>query len=153
MLAGVGLLGIVLSLGPSGGLFSLLFRMFPPYQGLRVPSRAGILFLLAVAVLAAYGLARIRQKRLRMVLFVVVAAECYAGPLPWSFEVPKLPPIYQHLADATEPGAWSSFPFPTPTTFRTTPVTSTGPSSTGDLSSTATADSSRRATVRRFECS
>ena len=118
MLAGVGLLGIVLSLGPSGGLFSLLFRFFPPYQGLRVPSRAGILFLFAVAVLAAYGLARIRQKRLRMALFVVVAAECYAGPLPWSFEVPTIPPIYQHLADSAESGAVVELPLPHPNHFQ-----------------------------------
>lgn len=118
MLAGVGLLGIVLSLGPRGGLFSLLFRLFPPYQGLRVPSRAGILFLLAVAVLAAYGLARIRQKKLRMVLFAVVAAECYAGPLPWSFEIPTLPPIYQHLSNSPEPGAIVELPLPHPDHFQ-----------------------------------
>lgn len=110
----LGLTGVGLSMGPTFGPFSLLYRM-PAYQGLRVPSRAGILFLLAVAVLAALGLSRIRSARLRLALLFLAAAECYAGPLYWSFEVPAIPPIYRNVR--AEPGALIELPFPPPDQF------------------------------------
>jgi hypothetical protein len=110
----VGFLGIALSLGPSGGLFSALFRLLPPYQGLRVPSRAAILFLLAVAVLAAIGLNRVKSKGTQLALIAMVAAECYAGPLPWSFQAPALPTIYREVASLSEPGALVELPLPPP---------------------------------------
>jgi hypothetical protein len=116
--AAVGVLGIVLSLGPSGGLFTVLFRVLPPYQGLRVPSRAAILFLFAVSVLAAIGLSRIKQKLIRNTLIAFVAMECYAGPLPWSFEAPVLPKIYEEVASLSEPGALVELPLPPPERFQ-----------------------------------
>jgi hypothetical protein len=114
----VGMLGIVLSLGPSGGLFSFLFHALPPYQGLRVPSRAAILFLFAVSVLAAFGLSRVKGKLTRTALITFAAMESYAGPLPWSFETPVLPPIYQELASLSEPGAIVELPLPPPERFQ-----------------------------------
>ena len=114
----VGLLGVVLSLGPSGGLFTLLFRVFPPYQGLRVPSRAAILFLLAVALLAAFGLAKVKRRGIRVILIFVATLECYAGPLPWSFELPPLPPIYHHIAALPEQAAVVELPLPHPDSFQ-----------------------------------
>ena len=61
-----GLLGVALSLGPALGLFTFLHNVAAPYRALRVPSRAGILFLLAVALLAAIGLTRLKKTRLAM---------------------------------------------------------------------------------------
>ncbi len=110
----VGLLGVWISLGPSYGLFSILFHLLPPYRGLRVPARAGILFLLAVSVLASFGLARIRKRGLRVALVALAAAECYAGPIPWLFEVPSLPPIYSSLVESDEGGALIELPLPPP---------------------------------------
>jgi hypothetical protein len=114
----VGIIGIALSLGPSGGLFALFFRLFPPYQGLRVPSRAAILFLFAVAVLSAIGLTRVKRPRLRFALIGVAAAECFAGPLPWLFEPPAVPPIYHDVASLSEPGALLELPLPPPERFQ-----------------------------------
>jgi hypothetical protein len=116
--AAVGLLGVVLSLGPSGGLFTLLFKYTPAYQGLRVPSRAAILFLLAAAVLSAYGLAKVKSRWLRIVLITVVALECFAGPLPWSFELPAQPPIYRHVAALPDQAAIVELPLPRPDSFQ-----------------------------------
>lgn len=113
----VGLLGILLSMGPSLGLFSTLYKVLPGYQGLRVPSRAGILFLLAVAMLAGLGHSYIRNRLFGTLLLVLAAAECYGGPLYWSMEAPVLPPIYQSLARTDEPGALVELPLPPPESF------------------------------------
>jgi len=115
---GVGLLGVLISMGPSLGLFSALYRVLPGYQGLRVPSRAGILFLLAVAMLAGLGYSYLRNRRLGALLLVLAAAECYAGPLYWSMEAPVLPPIYRSLARLDEPGALVELPLPPPEHFQ-----------------------------------
>ncbi|MFQ5792394.1 MAG: hypothetical protein ACE5JI_18145, partial [Acidobacteriota bacterium] len=114
----VGLLGVGISLGPRFGLFSILYGLLPPYQGLRVPSRAGILFVLAMAVLASFGLAAIRKRGYRVALLVFAAAECYAAPLPWLQEVPPLPPIYRSLVDSDEPGPLVELPLPHPGHFQ-----------------------------------
>jgi hypothetical protein len=116
--AAVGLLGVVLSLGPSGGFFTLLFRFVPPYQGLRVPSRAAILFLLAVAILSAYGLAKVKSRWFRILLVTVASLECFAGPIPWSFELPAQPPIYRHVAALPDKAAIVELPLPQPDSFQ-----------------------------------
>ena len=118
LLAAVGALGATLSFGPSAGLFSLLYRFVPAYQGLRVPSRAGILVLLAVSLLAARGVTRLSSRRLRAGLTILVAAECYAGPLPWSFDSARVPAIYASVAERKEPGALMELPLPPPDQFQ-----------------------------------
>ena len=50
---------LVLTLGFNAGLYTLLYDWVPPFRGLRVPARAGILVLLGVAVLAGAGFARV----------------------------------------------------------------------------------------------
>jgi len=57
----IGLTGFVLSLGPKTPLYAWLYAAFPPMQGLRAAARFGGLFLLAIALLAGLGLARLRQ--------------------------------------------------------------------------------------------
>lgn len=116
--AAVGGLGVVLSLGPSGGLFTLLFRFVPPYQGLRVPSRAAILFLLAIAILSAYGLAKVKSRWFRILLVIATSLECFAGPIPWSFERPVQPPIYRHVASLPGKAAIVELPLPPPDSFQ-----------------------------------
>jgi hypothetical protein len=113
----IAVLGITLSLGPSGGLFSFLYEIFPPYRALRVPSRAGVLFLLSVAMLAALGLRRLRSPAARTALVAAAVAECAAIPLPLRMEAPSLPPIYRHLARAGE-GALLELPLPPTESFQ-----------------------------------
>jgi hypothetical protein len=115
---GVGMLGVWLSLGPAFGLFSALWHVVPGYQGLRVPSRAGVLFLLAVAILAGIGLSHIRRRRLRYALLIGVGAECFAGPLPLTLTPPPIPPVYARLAELSEPGALLELPLPHPDRFQ-----------------------------------
>ena len=114
----VGALGIALSLGPSFGLFSILYEVFPPYRALRVPSRAGILFLLAVSMLAALGLSRVRASAIRLSLVAIAAAECARLPLPLRMEPPVLPPIYRHVDALEADGALLELPLPPPERFQ-----------------------------------
>jgi hypothetical protein len=113
----IALLGIALSLGPSLGLFSFLYEIFPPYRALRVPSRAGILFLLSMAMLAALGLSRLRRPFASALLVAAAVAEGAALPLPLLLSAPALPPIYRHLEAAGE-GALLELPLPPPESFQ-----------------------------------
>ncbi len=114
----VGGVGVALSFGPALGLFSFLYRVAAPYRALRVPSRAGVLFLLAVAVLAAIGLTRIRRRGFRRALVVIAAVECVAAPLPLRFDAPIYPAIYKDVEALTGPGALVELPLPPPEQFQ-----------------------------------
>jgi hypothetical protein len=61
MVFAIGFIGLLLSLGPKTPLYAWLYTVFPPMQGLRAAARFGGLFLLAIALLAGIGLARLRQ--------------------------------------------------------------------------------------------
>ena len=113
----VAIVGVALSLGPSLGLFSILYEVFPPYRALRVPSRAGILFLLAVSMLAALGLRRFHGSAVRIALVALAAAECASVPLPLRMQAPVVPPIYRHLEGIGE-GALLELPLPPPERFQ-----------------------------------
>jgi hypothetical protein len=63
-LAAVAVLGVVMSLGPATPVYPIAYRVVVPLQGLRVPARFGYLALLAVALLAGYGVAAL-QRRLK----------------------------------------------------------------------------------------
>ena len=114
----VALVGFVLSLGPKAGLFTLLYETLAPYRALRVPSRAGVLFLLGVAMLAALGAACVKSRALKSLLFVVAALECFGGPLPLSMDVPATPPIYTAVQSLDEVGALIELPMPPPEHFQ-----------------------------------
>ena len=126
----VGFLGVALSLGPSLGLFTFLYNVAAPYRALRAPSRAGVLFLLAVALLAAIGLTRLKgqtgqtgqtwMKRpaLRWALVLVAALECFAVPLELRMDAPSYPAIYRHVETLPEPGAMVELPLPPPERFQ-----------------------------------
>ena len=114
----VGILGVALSLGPSAGLFTFLYNVAAPYRALRVPSRAGVLFLLAVALLAAIGLTRIRRSGLRWALVFVAALECFVAPLGLRMDAPSYPAIYRHVETLPEAGAMVELPLPPPERFQ-----------------------------------
>lgn len=114
----VGVVGVMLSFGPHLGLFSFLYRIAAPYRALRVPSRAGVIVLLAVAILAAIGLRMVRSRGLRRALVAIAAIECVAAPLPLHFDAPSYPPIYKDVEALTEPGALVELPLPPPEQFQ-----------------------------------
>lgn len=108
MLMAIATVGVLLSLGTRTPVYGWVYNVFPPMQGLRAASRFGNLFLLSMAVLAAYGLAHLRRQLAgRHATLVVVGlvtlanVESLRAPFLYTrFE--GIPAIYSLLAD--EPG-------------------------------------------------
>jgi hypothetical protein len=99
--AGIG--GLALSFGPKLPGYAALYALIPLLHSVRVVSRFGFLFLLAVAALAGFGAAELerrvahrRWKWLGPLLVMVAAVELYPGPLELTrFE--GIPRIYDTL--------------------------------------------------------
>ena len=108
MLVAIAVTGLVLSLGTRTPVYGWLYAVFPPMQGLRAAARFGNLFLLGMAVLAAFGLAGVRQRLparwaaiVAVGLVTVANIESLRAPLFYRrFE--GIPAVYSLLAD--EPG-------------------------------------------------
>ena len=108
MLVAIAATGLVLSLGTRTPVYGWLYAVFPPMQGLRAAARFGNLFLLGMAVLAAFGLAGLRQRLptrwaaiVAVGLVTVANIESLRAPLYYRrFE--GIPAVYSLLAD--EPG-------------------------------------------------
>jgi hypothetical protein len=108
MLVAIAVTGVVLSLGTRTPVYGWVYHVFPPMQGLRAAARFGNLFLLAMAVLAAYGLAALRPRLaparagvIAVALVVLANVESLRAPFPYTrFE--GIPAIYSLLKD--EPG-------------------------------------------------
>ena len=93
-------LAIWTSLGPAAGLYTWLTDWVPMMSFLRTPVRAGIVALLGIAVLAAFGLARLTRGRygplLATAAVLLTAIELKAS---WPLApVPPVPQVYRHLA-------------------------------------------------------
>ena len=102
MLAAIGAVGFVLSLGTATPLYGWLFQAFPPMQGLRAAARFGNLFLLAAAMLAGLGLALWRPRAaIAAALVAAVNLEALCAPIPYT-DFHGVPPLYRLLA--REPG-------------------------------------------------
>lgn len=119
----IGLVGAALSFGPALPGYSLLYEAAPVLKGVRAVARFALLPLLAVGMLAAFGLAAMRTRlgaaghlRLAQVLGVaaVVAVNVENTRAPMAFvRFDGIPPIYAALA--REPDAVvAELPFPAP---------------------------------------
>jgi hypothetical protein len=109
--------GVLLSLGPATGIYRTLYDWAPPLQGLRQTARFGVLFLMAVAVAAAFGVAWVERRvgsiRAAAVVPIALAAvtiEVYQGPIRVE-EFRGVPPIYDLLAEAEHPVVLAAAPF------------------------------------------
>src|SRR5688572_25298424 len=75
------------ALGMNGLLFPVLQRLVPPLTSLRAPARFGVLVLLSVSILAAYGAAKIVAARPRVatpfmaIVTLLSLAEFWSSPL------------------------------------------------------------------------
>lgn len=113
-LMGVGLVGLILSLGLNTPLYEPIRSVLFIYRGLRAPARASILVFLALAALAAFGWARLERRFKRAsrsggtpffgvpVATAIVAAAMlleYATVLNAWFVVQPVPQVYRWLAD------------------------------------------------------
>jgi len=118
MLAAIGAAGVILSLGTHTPIYGWVYRIFPPLQGLRAPSRFGNLFLLAVAGLAGFGLAAMRTRfagtrwigAVSIALVIVANLEALRAPFQFTrFE--GIPSIYSIVRDAPGPVVLTEIPF------------------------------------------
>jgi hypothetical protein len=118
MLAMIGVVGVILSLGTNTPIYGWLYVVFPPMQGLRAPSRFGNLFLLAIAGLAGFGLAAMRRRfagtrwigAVSVALVVVANLEALRAPFQFTrFE--GIPSIYTMVRDAPGPVVLAEIPF------------------------------------------
>jgi hypothetical protein len=120
MLMAIGLVGVVLSFGPRLPEYVWLYRALPLLQGLRGAARFGLLALVAVAVLAGFGLAWLRRTRIarsplaRTALAALAVAgvnvEAWRAPIHWTPAI-DVSPVYESLA-RERVGPVVEIPFP-----------------------------------------
>jgi hypothetical protein len=117
MAAAIGAAGLALSFGPALPGYALLYRWLPLLQGVRGAARFGFLALVAVAVLAGFGVAALRARHggrgwwpvLAAVLIVAVNVEALRAPLTFR-PYEGVPRIYESLKDPSV-RAVAEFPF------------------------------------------
>jgi hypothetical protein len=117
MLVAVALAGGLVALGPATPVYRALAAVFPPMRGLRDPSRFGALVILGVALLAALGLAALRQRlsgrtRLVVPLLLIGAAQAEVVCAPFDYAPWEgFSPVYARLAGEPHRVALAEFPF------------------------------------------
>jgi hypothetical protein len=104
MWTAVAVAALLLSLGTALPGYGALYNAFPLLQGIRAPIRAGHLFLIAVAALAGFGVAHLRQRggvwrhpAVTAAIAVAVSAEALVAPIPLQ-PTTQPPAIYEVLA-------------------------------------------------------
>ena len=89
------------SLGPTAGLYSVLYTLIPPFTWLRAPARLGLIVTLAFAVLAGIGISTALRRASRPIVLTcgltVLALVELAVPIKFP-TVPAVDPAYQVLA-------------------------------------------------------
>lgn len=104
------------SFGPSAGLYSILYGVFPQMMSfLRAPARFGILTTLSLAVLAGMAVAAVLERRraqaaLSVALVAIAIADLVRAPLTMYREAEPFAPAHQMLANLPR-GPVASFPF------------------------------------------
>lgn len=122
MAAAIGLAGAALSFGPAMPGYAALYAWLPLLQGVRGAARFGFLALVAVAVLAGFGVAALRASAggrrwwpaAAVLLVLAVNAEALRAPLVFR-PFTGIPRIYASLGGASV-GAVVEFPLATPAT-------------------------------------
>lgn len=103
--------------GPRLWLYTVLYRLLPGFDFIRVPSRLTILTLLCLAVLSGFGLERLIRARARTTsvalaaaVLLLLSAEYAAFPLqapPYDLDIPA---VDRWLAEQPRPFALVEFP-------------------------------------------
>ena len=106
MTAAIGAAGVALSFGPALPGYAALYEWLPLMQGVRGAARFGFLALIAIAVLAGFGMAALRERYGRRAGWPVVAAIVIAAVNSEALRAPiafrpfdGIPQIYQSLRD------------------------------------------------------
>jgi hypothetical protein len=105
MASAFGIAGVLLSLGPALPGYAVLYRLFPLMQGIRSSARFGYLALVAVAVLAGFGLAALRARLsvragvlCSLGVLAIVSVETLRAPIRYTLAA-DIPAMYARLAD------------------------------------------------------
>ena len=89
------------SFGPGAGLYTVLYRVIPPFTLMRAPSRFGVVVTLALVVLAGIAVrelaSRVRRPTLVAAVLVLITAAELAMPLRFR-QVPPVSRVYTMLA-------------------------------------------------------
>jgi len=104
MCVALGVSGLLLSFGTAVPGYAILYRLLPPLAGIRAVSRFGYLPIVAIAMLAGFGVARLRQRVGRSRLAATIAlcvpllavAETWAAPIRYT-RFPGIPHVYRML--------------------------------------------------------
>ena len=118
MFFGIGTVGVLLSFGPATPLFIWFYHLFPPLKGIRAASRFGYLFLLAVAALSGYGLAKLRKRYtqygwitpLGIILLLTVNLEALRAPMRYT-PFKDISPVYKIISSCKGPSVVAEMPF------------------------------------------
>jgi hypothetical protein len=112
-----GIVGVYLSFGTKAPGYAILYGVDPLLHAVRAVSRFGYLAIVAVAVLAAFGIAELqRGSRNRgfqlglLVLPFLVAAEASPAPI-WYARFEGVSPIYERLRNRPDAGLVLELPF------------------------------------------
>lgn len=115
------LFAIECSFGLNGRLYPLLHDWLTPFKGLRAPGRFGILVLLGVSVLAAYGVARVVSRTpanwrrpLLVLLGGVMMIEYQTAPVYMETLPVETPDVYRWLAREPRGTVTVEYPLPKP---------------------------------------
>jgi PA14 domain len=119
MTVAFGIVGVVLSFGPSVPGYPFLYMILPPLQAVRAASRFGYLGIVAVAILAGFGLSALRRRLsdrqgLRLAVSAAFAALIFLEPgvAPIRYEpFSTVPPVYDSI-ELESAGAVAELPFP-----------------------------------------
>ena len=103
-----------ITMGPDGGLYTVLYHTLPVFSFLRAPIRMGVLVTLVTGILAALALtwlgARVRAFRpAGLALIAIAVIESWVGPLELA-KAPEVPAVYKRLARLPRAGV-AEFPF------------------------------------------
>jgi hypothetical protein len=116
---GVGFAGLLVAAGGYTPYYTFLFQSFGfLFRAIRVPARGMVLFHLALAVLAAWGLSILRRRvgnakeRAGFVAaaLALTAIEYRAAPIDFPAVEPRPAPVYRWLAGVPVPGAVLEWP-------------------------------------------
>ena len=111
------IVAVVLSFGAAVPGYHWLYDHIPLLQGIRAVVRIGWLWLLALAVLAAAGLARLERRwpaqatTLTIVAGLLVTLEAARTPMAFT-RAEGIPPIYAHVVTLPADAVLVEFPFP-----------------------------------------
>jgi hypothetical protein len=91
------MIGVLGSLGMHAFFHSLLYRNFPVFQAIRAPVRWAVIAYLGLAILAAFGVMRIKRRPLALAMIPLALVDLWPR-IRWEHVVADTPPAYRWLA-------------------------------------------------------